>query len=884
MKNVKKLKSINVTIIANLFFALLFLACANPVYPFGQSPIITKFVTTLPGLGPSAANTNLVNQTKFGQYIPLAKNTPGMFRDVLTDKYFLGVTEFTEKMHPDLPNATHLWGYYDLLNPDHKYLGGVIVAKRGTPVLLSLRNELPNHEIIPIDPTVSAGSKMDGTPLTVGDLPLNRAVTHVHGGFTPWISDGTPFQWFSPTGLTGESFRNVPGTNPRVDSATYYYPMDQSARLLWYHDHAMGITRTNAYSGIASALVLTDDFESYLLDPNNKLVPDLVGIPLIIQDKTFLNPVTDPKYPVVGAKTGDLWYPWDYEANVLSGGIVNPNGRWDWGLTVSPPSAGQGVKSSLPPVSLVPEFFADTAIVNGAPYPVVNVTGGTFRFRILNASQARFWHLSLYEEDPAHPGEVIMDNDPGTGKPAVFVVDAHGKIVLNPSVKPGPTMYQIATEGGFLPDVAPHYNTTPIPLDLIADPSGNTAIPTGPFNLLVAPAERADVLIDFTGKQGKTYLLYNDAPAPFPMGEPRNDYFTGNPDFTVPTIENGGLGGGAPSTIEKKGPNTRTIMKIVVGLGTNGFELTPAKLKALSTALKQNFKGGNPVAPQQPPLLYAGSDKAKPGKLPYTGPVTRMLTLNEDFDEFGRLIQTLGTVDPQGNNNQGLPTWGIPYMMPPTETTAVGSTEVWQIANLTGDTHPIHIHLVNAQLIQRQDFTFDPLQPNISITPVPGTVTGPDPDEIGWKETIRMNPSQITTVIMKFDLPKVPFTVLPSIRDGINYGNEYVWHCHILEHEEHDMMRPLVVTGPPPLAAFPVTQTAAKVLGVNYSIYNGVPPYTITSDSKLFPPVPAKIGFSGGGFFVPTAQSLFIKNPSTVKFTITDNKGTKEVVTLNLKY
>jgi len=71
-----------------------------------------------------------------------------------------------------------------------------------------------------------------------------------------------------------------------------------------------------------------------------------------------------------------------------------------------------------------------------------------------------------------------------------------------------------------------------------------------------------------------------------------------------------------------------------------------------------------------------------------------------------------------------------------------------------------------------------------------GQPVGPDANELGWKETVRMNPGEVTSVLMKFDLPSVPFTVPESPRTG---GNEYVWHCHILEHEEHDMMRPLIV-------------------------------------------------------------------------------------------
>ncbi len=164
-----------------------------------------------------------------------------------------------------------------------------------------------------------------------------------------------------------------------------------------------------------------------------------------------------------------------------------------------------------------------------------------------------------------------------------------------------------------------------------------------------------------------------------------------------------------------------------------------------------------------------------------------MLTLNEDFDNYGRLIQTLGTFTQNGSNNQGLPTWGRAYTDPSTENPSGGSIEVWQIMNLTGDTHPIHFHLVNVQIIQRQPFTGDPS--SFSYT---GPPTPPDANEVGWKETVRMNPGEVTTVIMQFKLPTLPASMgdPKSPRTG---GHEYVWHCHILEHEEHDMMRPLVV-------------------------------------------------------------------------------------------
>ena len=801
-------------------------------YPFSQSPIITKFKHGLPGLTPAGAND-------IGQYIPLATKHTIPFAGQQTDLYDVVVTQFSEKMHSELPNPTHFFGYTDLFTFDRKYLGGAIVATRGTPVLLTVTNLVPPKHILPVDPTIMAGPN----GLMVGDLPTNRIATHLHGGLVPWYSDGTPFQWFTPLGKHGPSFKHVPGTLQIPGTGTYYYPNDQSARLVWYHDHAIGLTRLNAYAGIASAYIITDAFEQALVAPGGILAGLFPGIPLIIQDKTFLDKTKDPNYPVTGAKNGDLWYPWDYEKDTL------PTGRWAYGPDQTPPAVIPN--PTLPPIAEIPEFFADTAMVNGAPYPLLNVTGGTFRLRLLNGSQARFWHLNLYEEGSI-PGEADTN-------------------------KPGPAMYQIATEGGFLPNWVELPNGIPCPL---TDP--DTVNPDGPFNLLLAPAERADVLIDFTGIAPNTsFILYNDAPAPFPGGDPRNDYFTGDPDFSPTGLNQGG----APSTVAGFGPNTRTIMKIVVGSGSNGFLLTPTKLSDLSTALKQNFTGGNSVTPQQDPLLYHGADYATPGPVPFdgsllpAGTVTRNLTLNEDFDNYGRLIQLEGTTTQNGLNNQGLPTWGRGYLDNPTESPNVGALEVWNIYNLTGDTHPIHFHLVNVQIIQRAQFGFDANTGMPIFTPIPSTERPPDANEIGWKETVRMNPGEVTTVIMKFDLPKVPFTVNPSTRDNIN-GNEYVWHCHILEHEEHDMMRPLVVVGPYPLAVVPESAAISGSKGgtATFAIVNGNPGYTITTSNPSFPPFPNHVNSSGGKFSVTVKRGT---TPKIVTYTITDSAGA--IVTGTLK-
>lgn len=707
------------------------LALHRKAWPFAQSPTnIRKFVVSLPGLGPSAKN-------EIGQYLPLATKRTISFAGQTTDLYEMAAAIFSQKMHPDLPGKTDFFGYTDLTTFDQKYLGGAIVATRNRPVILTMKNLLPSRHILPVDPTVMAGPN----GVMVGDMPLNRITTHLHGGLTPWFSDGTPFQWYTPNGQHGPSFMNVPGYPVHAGTCSHYYPNQQSARLVWYHDHAIGLTRLNAYAGIASAYIITDDFETGLV--SSGLLPDLVGIPLIIQDKSFVPTNIGKQDPTwQWGNPGDLWYPHSYEANILSGEIENQKGRWDWGPTTDPPAQGT---SPLARVSIVPEAFFDTILVNGGIYPKVTVSPKRTRFRLLNGSQARFYHLNLYAEDRANPGEAKV----GVA---------------------GPTMYQVGTEGGFLPAVAIHNNQQPIPLTPEDD-----VIPDGPFNLLLAPAERADVVVDFNGvPAGSTFILYNDAPAPFPGGDPRNDYFTGDGDQTAI--------GGSPNTKLGFGPNTRTILKITVGSGSGDSVPAQSWLSDINVKLRSNFLTGN-----QPGLLFNNGDPSVPA-FPFERAGDRMLTLNEDFDEMGRLIQTIGIFAQNGVNNQGLPTWGQPYMAPSTENPYAGTTEVWQVMNLTGDTHPIHFHLANVQLIQRQPFTGDPSAWSYSGPPIP-----PDPNETGWKETVRMNPGEITTVIMKFDLPDLPTLAMRDAVSPRTGGREYVWHCHILEHEEHDMMRPLIV-------------------------------------------------------------------------------------------
>jgi spore coat protein A len=175
---------------------------------------------------------------------------------------------------------------------------------------------------------------------------------------------------------------------------------------------------------------------------------------------------------------------------------------------------------------------------------------------------------------------------------------------------------------------------------------------------------------------------------------------------------------------------------------------------------------------------------------PPPGAVVRDLTLNEALDQYGRLMQLLGTNVPAGED-----AFGRGYEEAPTETPSIDAIEVWRIFNLSADAHPIHFHLVNVQILSRQPFHVGQYTgtPKFIGRPVP-----PDPNELGWKETVRMNPGECTTVVMQFTLPVVrdwrnPGSTIEVPLSPRTGGHEYVWHCHILEHEEHDMMRPLIV-------------------------------------------------------------------------------------------
>ena len=268
----------------------------------------------------------------------------------------------------------------------------------------------------------------------------------------------------------------------------------------------------------------------------------------------------------------------------------------------------------------------------------------------------------------------------------------------------GPNMIQIGTEGGFLP------NPVVIPNRPVGyDYNRRNIVVLNVLNkaLMLGPAERADVIIDFSSvPAGSKLILYNDAPAPIPAFDPRYDYYTGNPDQST--------SGGAPSTLAGYGPNTRTIMQFQVA----GTPSAPFNLAPLQTALPAAFKASQPT-PIVPETVYNSVYTTTPvtkdlyskisdysftftpigGTVPSTIEF-RPKAIQELWDPYGRMNATLG-VELPFTNSITQTTIPMGYAEPPTEFVYDAQPQIWKITHNGVDSHPVHFHLFNVQVINR---------------------------------------------------------------------------------------------------------------------------------------------------------------------------------------
>lgn len=273
----------------------------------------------------------------------------------------------------------------------------------------------------------------------------------------------------------------------------------------------------------------------------------------------------------------------------------------------------------------MPEVFGDAILMNGKLFPYLEVEPRKYRLRVLNAANGRFFHLSLSNSQ---------------------------------------TLYQIGTDQGLL--------SAPVPLETVS----------------LAPAERADLIIDFSALRGSSVILKND---------------------------------------------TLNIMQFRVGQTSSGE----------TRALPQRLR---PVP-----------------KIPESAAVkTRTLSLVEIDDLVQRPVTML-------LNN-------VHWSMPVTENPVLDSTEIWSLLNTTDDAHPIHLHLVRFQILDRRSFDVAAYWTTGQVKYM-GTAVPPEPGEAGWKDTVRADPGMVTRIITRFE----------------GFTGRYVWHCHILEHEDNEMMRPFDV-------------------------------------------------------------------------------------------
>ena len=621
---------------------------------------IRKFVDEIPLLSVPPVFSSWTpitwNNMAITPYVAGKKFIPVAVPDLVTypgDHYYeIAVVQYNQQLHTDM-KATTLRGFvqvhghdasgnplYDSLSVSQ--LGPMIFAKKDVPVRVKLYNLLPlmndktsgksGKSLIPYDDTfMGAGAGPDGTKYSE-----NRTVIHLHGGNTPWISDGTANQWIAPKGeithfTEGASNINVPDMPQCMSGSgiqTYYYTNNQSARFMWYHDHSYGSTRLGVYMGIVSGYSLSDDVELSNMDDVHLPSKDYT-VPLIIDERTFV-PRDDqlqaqdptwitgramPEFENWGGED-QLWfthvYPPNQNPNVDAG--ANDYGRWDYGPWFWPPYTGlqypaivddQGRSyPSIPNPTGTPETFCDTPLVNGVPYPFMNVEARPYTFKILNACNDRTLSLSLFNA-------VSNDKTSKTLDASGNLVEIHlddGEVPMVPAVMqpgwdpmwpndsrdggvPDPTsagahIYQIQNECGFIPEVVDFVNR---PVNYEYNRRNIVVLDTNATNLFLCTAERASVVIDFSHYQpGDVVILYNDCPAPNCAFDPKYDLYTDCPNMTD--------GGGPPSTIKGYGPNTRTLLQFRIVAPTK--VASPDMINNLDNTVKNIY-----VAVQDAPII-----------------------------------------------------------------------------------------------------------------------------------------------------------------------------------------------------------------------------------------------------------------------------------------
>lgn len=277
---------------------------------------------------------------------------------------------------------TTVWGYGMAGHPPVTYPGPTFVTREGVPITVTWENNLPPYNfpngpgahLLPVDPNIHLARPVhEGIP----------TVTHLHGGHTESASDGLPEAWFT---------QGFAETGPHFVKPKYRYDNDQEAGTLWYHDHALGITRLNVYAGLAGFYLLRDKNEERLVE-RDVLPGGPYEIEVVVQDRMF-------------TKKGALYYPAD-NPEVEPGFSRLPRGP-----------------------SVIAEFFGDFILVNGRAWPYQNVEGRKYRFRLLNGSDSRFYVFEL--RDDRYGGSAQQFLQIGTDDALLHKAVSLSRLVLAP--------------------------------------------------------------------------------------------------------------------------------------------------------------------------------------------------------------------------------------------------------------------------------------------------------------------------------------------------------------------------------------------------------------------------------------------------------------------
>jgi FtsP/CotA-like multicopper oxidase with cupredoxin domain len=612
---------------------------------------------------------------------------------------------------------TRVWAYEISDTKNGKILGPAhwpavtIEARRGIPTNVTYVNQLPSFNsanptgpglvqgLLTIDQTLHWANPLNtlgcGMPLDC-TLPANAnnpccqpfigpqpATVHLHGGEDPSIFDGGPDSWFTPNGITGPGYGTF--ETPGPGKAIYTYDNKQEPGTLWFHDHALGITRTNVLAGLAGFYFLEDPSREPQQLPSGPY-----EIELAIQDRLF-----------------------DTQSQLLfPDGGSNPTQHPFW----------------------IADFLGDVSTVNGAAWPYLEVEPRRYRFRLLDGSNTRLYNLSF-------------------GSAPV---------------------YQIGADDNYI-DV-------PVPVN----------------SVFISPGERADVIVDFSGLAGHTIKVTNS-------------------DMSFPPPD----------------PTLADILEIRVVLPLSGED------KSCDPARPDPTNG---VCARKIPVvrLTDGQGNIVPGVV-IDKKRQFVLKQNPQTEQFVNNTNWDGLISP--SIGADFPTDGI------SELPQVGSVEEWEIINISPDPHPMHTHLAQFQVLNRQNLETAPTPTNFTYAgvwyaafgtgPVPlpsdctagefcpgygpplpynipngdGAVGGnpavspylsgnpipPTSGETGWKDTVKAFAGQVTRVLVRWTPTDKPVTPNMSYA-GTNFypfdptsGPGYVWHCHMIGHEDNEMMRPYKV-------------------------------------------------------------------------------------------